>query len=60
MAEARADLDWKRQFALAFDGETARAIRPRDLPGDEDYCSMCGQPWCALRISREVTARMSR
>ncbi|MGA2265470.1 MAG: phosphomethylpyrimidine synthase ThiC [Phycisphaerae bacterium] len=58
MAQARAAFDWKKQFELAFDGATARAIRSRDLAGAEDYCSMCGQAWCALRISKEVTGRL--
>jgi phosphomethylpyrimidine synthase len=60
MSQARAELDWGRQFELAFDGETARAIRSRDLKGQEDYCSMCGQAWCALRISKDITARVGR
>ena len=54
MSEARANFDWERQFALAFDGETARAIRGRDHTPQEDYCSMCGRDWCAVRISKEV------
>jgi phosphomethylpyrimidine synthase len=58
MAQARAAFDWKKQFELAFDGATARAIRSRDLAGAEDYCSMCGQAWCALRISKEVTREL--
>ena len=53
LAEARAKLDWDAQFELAFDGETAREIRLRDLD-DTDYCAMCGRDWCALRISDEV------
>ena len=60
MSDARAGFDWARQFEVAFDGATARAIRSRDLVGAEDYCSMCGQAWCAMRISKEVTARLSR
>jgi phosphomethylpyrimidine synthase len=60
MAEARAEFDWKEQFALAFDGETAREIRGRDVDPDRDYCSMCGREWCAMRISKEVTRRASR
>jgi phosphomethylpyrimidine synthase len=58
MAQARATFDWRQQFELAFDGETARAIRSRDLAGQEDYCSMCGRQWCALRISKEVVQRL--
>ena len=59
ISEARANFDWKRQFELAFDGQIARAIRSRDLPGQEEYCSMCGQRWCALRISKEVAAKLA-
>ena len=55
ISEARADFDWQKQFDLAFDGETAEAIRRRDLEEDADYCSMCGRDWCAMRISKEVT-----
>jgi phosphomethylpyrimidine synthase len=54
MARARADLDWKKQFELAFDGESAKKIRQKDLPDDSDFCSMCGRDWCALRISRDL------
>ena len=56
ISDARANLDWKCQFELAFDGETAEAIRRRDLQDDSDYCSMCGRDWCAVRISNELKA----
>ncbi len=59
ISAARAEFDWKRQFELAFDGDTARDILRRDLAGgDEDYCSMCGRDWCAMRISREVKQKI--
>ena len=54
IADARAALDWDRQFALAFDGEAAEKIRRRDLEEDADYCAMCGRDWCAVRISKEL------
>ena len=54
MAEARRDFDWDRQYELAFDGETARAYRSRDGAENEEYCSMCGKEWCAVRLSREA------
>ncbi len=55
ISDARAKFDWKRQFELAFDGETARKIRQADhLDAEADYCSMCGREWCAMRISREI------
>jgi phosphomethylpyrimidine synthase len=60
ISEARANFDWNRQFELAFDGEAARAIRQRDagnVEGD-DFCTMCGRDWCAMRISKEVAARV--
>jgi phosphomethylpyrimidine synthase len=59
ISEARASFDWQRQFELAFDGQTARAIRSRDMSGQEEYCSMCGQRWCALRIGKEIAAKVS-
>jgi phosphomethylpyrimidine synthase len=54
MSDARANFEWERQFELAFDSETAREIRTRDLDTDIDYCSMCGHDWCAMRISNEL------
>ncbi len=56
MARARAALDWPRQFALAFDGDHARALRDAQLPADAPYCSMCGRDWCSQRLSRELRA----
>jgi len=54
MSDARANFEWEKQFELAFDSETARSIRSRDLETDIDYCSMCGHDWCAMRISNEL------
>jgi phosphomethylpyrimidine synthase len=59
MSDARAAFDWKRQFELAFDPERAREIRRRDLPTDEEYCSMCGRQWCAIRLSKEAAAKVT-
>ena len=60
LAEARAELNWAKQFELAFDPETAKDIHRRDMPADEDYCAMCGRDWCAVRISRQVTAALKK
>jgi len=54
MSRARAALNWPRQFELAFDGETARALHDEDLQVDTDFCAMCGHDWCAMRISKEL------
>ncbi len=60
ISEARAQFDWAGQFALAFDGEAASAIRGRDqVDPDGDFCSMCGRDWCAMRISKEVKEQAS-
>lgn len=56
ISQARADFNWTKQFELAFDGQTAREIRSRDAKAGlgDDFCSMCGKDWCAMRISRQV------
>ncbi len=56
MARARAQLNWTRQFELAFDGETAAKRRDKTLTDDADFCSMCGRDWCSQRISRELSS----
>ncbi len=54
MSRARAALNWPRQFEIAFDGETARALHDEDLDVDTDFCAMCGHDWCSMRISKEI------
>jgi phosphomethylpyrimidine synthase len=55
LSRARAALNWPKQFELAFDGETARALHDEDLAVDTEFCAMCGHDWCSLRISKEIT-----
>lgn len=55
MAEARANLDWERQFELAIDPERARQIREDREPEDDDTCSMCGK-FCAIRSMNKALA----
>ena len=63
MTRARIRFDWPGQFALALDGERARArFQPPDgaAPGNQDHCTMCGADFCAMRISKralEIKAR---
>jgi len=61
MSEARIAFDWERQFELALDPETARTIRQQSCPAGvsptTDYCSMCGQKFCAMRISQFLAER---
>src|SRR5262249_7178188 len=56
LSRARAALNWPRQFELAFDGETARALHDEDLEVDTDFCAMCGHDWCSMRISKGIRA----
>jgi phosphomethylpyrimidine synthase len=56
MSRARAALNWPKQFEIAFDGETARALHDEDLAVDTDFCAMCGHDWCSMRISKEIDA----
>jgi phosphomethylpyrimidine synthase len=56
LSRARAALNWPKQFELAFDGATARALHDEDLEVDTDFCAMCGHDWCSMRISKEIVA----
>ena len=54
LSRARAALNWRKHFELAFDGDTARAYHDEDLDVDTDFCAMCGHDWCSMRISKEI------
>ena len=66
---ARRNFDWPEQFRLSLDPETAERYyrESRRLSGDqaaqcanneglevEQYCTMCGPKFCAIRISNDV------
>lgn len=53
MSEARRELDWERQFALAIDPEKARRYRAQSTPEREDTCTMCGK-MCAVRNINKI------
>ena len=59
LSKARFTFDWKRQFELALDPETARAMHDETLPNDAfkeaPFCSMCGPKFCSMSISQELT-----
>ena len=54
MSAARARFDWPMMFELALDGEKAKSMRQQDACPGDDYCTMCGRKWCAVRINNEV------
>jgi phosphomethylpyrimidine synthase len=58
LSRARYAFDWKTQFALSLDPETARAMHDETLPEDyfksAEFCSMCGPRFCSMHINRAV------
>ena len=57
MSAARVAFDWRAQVKIAMDPGRAQAIREAsNQDPEEDFCSMCGKEWCAMRRSQEVFA----
>ncbi len=61
MSRARCSFDWEKQFSLALDPDRAREYHAATLPDPEhlksEYCSMCGEKYCAMRNSAIATGR---
>jgi phosphomethylpyrimidine synthase len=67
LSAARSNLDWETHFAESLDPKTADRMHReacREMGTTElrsaDYCSMCGQHWCSVRINREVRETIKR
>lgn len=60
ISRARRRFDWERQFELALDGDTARKryeqtrAEQEDGENSQDYCSMCGRDFCAVRNTEKI------
>jgi phosphomethylpyrimidine synthase len=58
LSQARFAFDWRRQFELAIDPETARAMHDETLADDyfktAEFCSMCGPKYCPMHNFRDV------
>ncbi len=58
LSRARFNFDWKRQFALSLDPETAQAYHDETLPEegfkDAAFCSMCGPKFCSMNHSSKT------
>ena len=61
LSVARANLSWETHLAESLDPETADRMHREacegidtGTPDSADYCSMCGQHWCSVRINKEV------
>jgi phosphomethylpyrimidine synthase len=60
---ARTSLDWKTHLAESLDPQTAQRMHREACEKangglkptlQSDYCSMCGQKWCSVRLNREI------
>ncbi len=60
LSRARFNFDWKRQFELSLDPETAQAYHDETLPEegfkDAAFCSMCGPKFCSMNHSAKTQA----
>jgi phosphomethylpyrimidine synthase len=58
LSRARYAFDWKKQFALSLDPETAQSMHDSTLPEEyfktAEFCSMCGPKFCSMHINRAV------
>lgn len=53
LSKARFDFRWKDQFNLSLDPERAMEYYKEGSKSDEDYCTMCGPNFCAMKLSKE-------
>ena len=58
LSRARFAFDWKEQFRLSLDPQTAQAYHDETLPQDTfksaHFCSMCGPKYCSMRITEDI------
>ncbi|MBN2272170.1 MAG: phosphomethylpyrimidine synthase ThiC, partial [Sedimentisphaerales bacterium] len=61
LSTARANLDWQTHLAESLDPQTAQRMHVEACKeigegqsSSADYCSMCGQAWCSVRINRQI------
>jgi phosphomethylpyrimidine synthase len=58
LSRARYSFDWKRQFELSLDPETAQAMHDETLPEEgfkeAAFCSMCGPKFCSMNHSAKT------
>ncbi len=58
LSQARFSFDWRRQFELSLDPETARAMHDETLSDDyfktAEFCSMCGPKYCPMHNFKDI------
>ncbi|MCF0207483.1 MAG: phosphomethylpyrimidine synthase ThiC [Bacteroidales bacterium] len=53
LSKARYEFRWHDQFNLSLDPELAEEYFRQGRHIDEEYCTMCGPNFCAMKISRD-------
>jgi len=61
ISDARAQFDWEKQFELALEPARPRLYRAQavatssqpDAHGSE-FCTMCGENFCSVRLSKKL------
>lgn len=58
LSEARFAFDWRRQFELALDPDTAREMHDQTLADEHfktaEFCSMCGPKYCPMHNFKDI------
>ncbi len=58
LSKARFEFDWNRQFELAIDPDTARALHDETMPKEAHkfapFCSMCGPRFCPMATTQRL------
>lgn len=58
ISRARFAFNWKDQFALSLDPETAQKMHDEALPAEgfkeAHFCSMCGPTFCSMEITQKI------
>ena len=58
LSKARFEFDWREQFRLSLDPETAQRYHDETLPQDTfksaHFCSMCGPKYCSMKITEDI------
>ena len=58
LSQARFSFDWRKQFALSLDPETAQAMHDETLGDDyfksAEFCSMCGPKFCPMHNFKDI------
>lgn len=58
MSKARYEFRWKDQFNLSLDPARAKQYYVESHQSDDNFCTMCGPNFCAMRISQAVSSKI--